>query len=125
MVTPRVSKGAPSSTVMVPVDASHDSAYSSFDGERSPRCNGHYLSYDSWKEDNKLWNESTELDEKKRAIVIIGQLDGEPKRLVKTIKPTKLCKPNGVETFIEFLDNSFALSKEDRTDADLMELPDW
>ena len=72
-----------------------------------------------------LWNELTDLDERKRAIAIIGQLDGEPKSLAKTIKSSELCKQDGINTLIGFLDKSFALSNEDRVDADLMDLLDW
>ena len=113
------------STVMGPVDGSFDSIYSSFDGKRPPRWNGHNRSYEAWKEDVKLWNELTDLVEKKRAMAIIGQLDEEPKNLAKTLRSSELCKPNGVEVLIELLNSSYALSKDDRTDADLMDLLDW
>ena len=110
--------------VMGPVDDFYDSTHASFDGERPPRRNGHNRSYKAWKEDVAVWGELTELDEKRRAIAVIGQLDWQPKNLAKKINLGELCRPDGVKIFMETLDKSFVLSKDDRFDAVLMELPD-
>ena len=65
-------EGVRSSRVMGPDEEKYDSIYSSFDGKRPPRWNGHNRSYEAWKEDVNLWNELTDMEEKKRAIAIIG-----------------------------------------------------
>ena len=98
-----VHEGVRMSSVMDPDEENYDSIYSPLDGKRPPRCNGHNRSCEAWKEDINLWKELIDMDEKKRDIATIGQLDGEPKYLVKTITPSELCQPNGVQILIEFI----------------------
>ena len=95
--------GSSSSTVMGPEEEIFEVTPSSFDGKRPPKWNGRNRSYEAWKEDIMLWNELTDLDCRKRAIAIIGQLDDEPRNLAKTLKTVDLFKENGVHTLIEFL----------------------
>ena len=116
--------GSATSRVMGPAEEIFE-VTPSFDGKRPPKWNGRNRSYEAWKEDIILWNELTDLESRKRAIAIIGQLDDEPKNLAKTLKTVDLCKDDGVKILLDFLDKSFALSADDRIDTDLMELLDW
>ena len=112
------------STVMGPASESEPTS-AFFDGKKPPKWNGTSQSYDAWKEDIFLWNELTDLAEKKRAIAVIGQLEGEPRNLAKTLKPSELRTDDGLKKLLELLDKSFASSSEDRVDRYLMELLDW
>ena len=72
-----------------------------------------------------MWNELTELAEKKRAIAVIGKLEGEPRNLAKTLKRSELCTDDGLKKLLDLLEKSFESSSKDRVDRYLMELLDW
>ena len=116
--------GRHSSTVMGP-GSEMETTSTFFDGKKPPKWNGTGRDYDAWKEDIYLWNELTDLAEKKRAIAVIGQLEGEPRNLAKTLKPAELGADDGLKKLLELLDKSFSLSSEDRIDGYLMDLLDW
>ena len=70
--------------------------------------------YAQWKNEVKMWQLVTDLDNKKRGLALALSLQGKPREVALEMDPAKLNADDGVEVLIVELDKVFEKDKMDQ-----------